>query len=188
MTSMTSITLSCAPVTAIVQRSTTDPRTAARAALHDLQVTVTGTAAEVASTPEGRPYLPERPDLGVSIAHDGDLVAVAIGVGVTVGIDVQTPTRTGAGMVRRCCPPATRTALAAVDDELRDHELARIWSVQEACAKAEGTGIAGRPWLIPVHIGQDDGRWHEHHWRSIDAGVGAPVGIAHAPLRERNPR
>ncbi|TDP92850.1 4'-phosphopantetheinyl transferase family protein [Labedaea rhizosphaerae] len=182
------ITLTCAPITAVVRRSTVDLRATARAALHDLQVAITGSASTVASTPEGRPYLPDRPDLGVSIAHDGDLVAAAVGVGVRVGIDVQVPTRAGAGMLRRCCPPATRVALAALDDEHRDHELARIWAVQEACVKAQGTGLAGRPWRIPVHIGQHDGRWHEHHWHSIDAGVGAPVSIAHGTHRERDPR
>jgi 4'-phosphopantetheinyl transferase len=179
--------LDCAPVTVLARESTSD--NSARSALREL-LRLVGADADlpVAHTTAGRPYLPDRPDLHISLSHDGHLVAAAVGVGVEVGIDVQRPTRASAGLLRRCCPPATRAALAALGDDERDHEFARIWTVQEACVKSTGAGLRGRPWLIPVHFGQQHGRWLDRHWHSIDTGFGAPVGIAHGTQRERDAR
>lgn len=175
--------LHCVPVTALVGESTSD------SVLRELLGLVAGDEElPIAHTATGRPYLPDRPDLHLSLSHDGPLVAAAIGVGVEVGVDVQRPARVGAGLLRRCCPPATRAALAALGDDERDRELARIWTVQEACVKSTGAGLRGRPWLIPVHFGQQHGRWRDRHWHSIDTGVGAPVGIAHGTQRERDAR
>ena len=57
---------------------------------------------------------------------------------------------------------------------------AGIWTVQEACVKAAGSGLAGRPWRIPVEVAQLHGRWRGYRWVSL-AGFGVPVGLARGP-------
>ena len=135
-------------------------------------------AARIAKRPSGQPYLPDRPDLAVSMSHDGDWVAAAVGIGVSVGIDVQQPEPVTAGRLRRCGSPEARLALAALPDADREREYARIWAVQEACVKAAGTGLAGRPWSIPVGVGQHHGEWQNLVWHS-HSEHGVPVAVAH---------
>jgi 4'-phosphopantetheinyl transferase len=126
----------------------------------------------------GRPYLPERPDLTVSLSHDGDWTAAAVGVGADVGVDVQVPLPASSGLLRRCCTPETREALDAMPAPVRDREFAWIWTVQEACVKAAGTGLAGCPWTIPVDVGQQTGSWRDYQWHSLrDQSV--PVSYAY---------
>ena len=134
----------------------------------------------IATRPGGQPFLPERPELAVSLSADGDWLAAAIGIGAPVGIDVQCPQRVSAGRLRRCGSPAARIALAALPDAERDREYARIWTVQEACVKAAGSGLAGRPWRIPVEVAQLHGRWRGYRWVSL-ARFGVPVGLARGP-------
>jgi 4'-phosphopantetheinyl transferase len=97
---------------------------------------------------------------------------------VPVGIDVQRPEPVTAGRLRRCGSDSARRALAALPDAEREHEYARIWAVQEACVKAAGTGLAGRPWTIPVDVGREDGEWQGLAWHS-SSEHGVPVAVAH---------
>jgi 4'-phosphopantetheinyl transferase len=138
----------------------------------------------IANRPGGQPFLPRRPELAVSLSADGDWLAAAVGIGTGtgtgIGIDVQSPQRVSAGRLGRCGSPAARIALAALPDAERDLEYARIWAVQEACVKAAGSGLAGRPWRIPVEVGQFHGRWRDYRWLSV-GGLGVPVGVAFGP-------
>jgi 4'-phosphopantetheinyl transferase len=85
-----------------------------------------------------------------------------------------------AGVIARCCEPAVADELAALPDDVRDLEFAWIWTVQEACVKAAGTGLAGRPWSIPVGLGQREGHWLGHRWLSLRDDSAVPLSVAHA--------
>lgn len=164
---------------AVRRRSAEQPD--ARAVLRRLVSEVDGpVGVAIAYRPGGQPFLPGRPGLAVSLSADGDWLAAAVGIGVPVGIDVQRPQRVSAGRLRWCGSPAARIALAALPDAERDREYARIWTVQEACVKATGSGLAGRPWRIPVEVAQFHGRWRGYRWVSL-AGFGVPVGLARGP-------
>jgi 4'-phosphopantetheinyl transferase len=157
-------------------------RLAARALLRWLVAEVAGTGA--AASPlrargGGQPYLAERPDLAVSVSHTEGWVAAAVRPGGAVGIDAQHPVRVGEGLLRRCCTASARTALSGLPDAARDVEFAWIWAVQEACVKATGAGVAGRPWTIPVEVGQREGRWRTVRWRALRGLWPIPVGCAH---------
>jgi 4'-phosphopantetheinyl transferase len=152
----------------------------ARALLRDLL----GFPADVATRPGGQPCLPDHPGLGVSMSHDGDWLAVAVGLGVRVGIDVQCPQRLTAGRLRWA--GSARIALAALPDAERDREYARIWTVQEACVKAAGSGLAGQPWTIPVAVGQTQGEWQGYQWFSLaGTDTAVPVSLAHGHVVSR---
>ncbi|WP_281288097.1 4'-phosphopantetheinyl transferase family protein [Streptomyces roseicoloratus] len=132
----------------------------------------------VAARPGGRPYLPGRPGLGVSLSHSSGWVAAAVGRGRDVGVDVQVPAAVGDRLLRFCCAPEDADALTAMAEERRRREFAWIFTAQEACVKAVGAGFAARPWAVRVSPGQCAGIWHR-------AGTGRPVRWR-AP-RERQP-
>lgn len=148
-------------------------------------------ASPLAAGDRGQPYLVARPDVGISISHTVGWVAAAVHPTAAVGVDVQAPTAVEDGLLRRCCTPSARAALAQLPAPRRAVEFARIWSVQEACVKATGTGIAGLPWTIPVEVGQRHGTWGLVGWMSLPGRWPVPASFAHvismeAPCRCRD--
>ncbi len=137
--------------------------------------------APLAATRRGQPYLPDLPFLSVSLSHSDGWVAVAVGVHRPVGIDVQVPVPVEPGMIRRCCSPRLADVLAALPESRRAGEFAWIWTVQEACVKAAGTGLGGCPWRIPVPRRPRSGTWNGYRWRTID-GFGVPVSCAYGEV------
>jgi 4'-phosphopantetheinyl transferase len=157
-------------------------RLAARALLRRLVAEVAG--ADAAETPlaadaRGKPFLVGRPDVAVSLSHsDGWVAAAARTGGGAVGVDVQVSIPDGERLMRRCCRPTTRSRLARLSPVRRALELAWIWSVQEACVKAQGTGIAGLPWTIPVQVEQRHGRWKDVSWVALRDELPVPWSCA----------
>ncbi|MFD9050888.1 4'-phosphopantetheinyl transferase family protein [Streptomyces zaomyceticus] len=83
----------------------------------------------------GRPYLPGRPGVGVSLSHADGLVAAAVGPG-PVGIDVEPSTRRpGPPRVLRRLLPATEFAEAVAQPD-PGPALLRLWVRREARLKA----------------------------------------------------
>ena|GEM_PF-5215364 len=146
-------------------------RLAARTLLRRLLAEVVdadAAAAPLAADPRGRPFLAGREEVAISLSHsDGWVAAAARPGGGAVGVDVQVSIPRGERLARRCCRPATRIALTRLSPWRRALELAWIWSVQEACVKAQGTGIAGLPWTIPVQVEQRRGRWKSFSWVAL---------------------
>ncbi len=132
----------------------------------------------VAARPGGRPYLPDRPDLGVSLSHSSGWVAAAVGRDRDVGVDVQTPSAVSHRMLRLCCSPGDAEALTAMDEDGRRREFAWLFTVKEACVKAVGAGFSGRPWSVPVALGQRTGAWERVRWCAPRDRHPVPVGCA----------
>ncbi|MFD0367158.1 4'-phosphopantetheinyl transferase family protein [Streptomyces sp. NPDC127114] len=132
----------------------------------------------VAARPGGRPYLPGRPDLGVSLSHSAGWVAAAVGRNRDVGVDVQVPAAVGDRLLRFCCAPADADALTAMAEDRRRWEFAWIFTAQEACVKAVGAGFAARPWTVPVALGQRAGTWRRVRWSAPRERQPVPVACA----------
>ncbi|MFB7590333.1 4'-phosphopantetheinyl transferase family protein [Streptomyces sp. NPDC056169] len=154
----------------------TASRTLLRALLRELGEDLRG--GPVAARPGGRPFLPDRPDLGVSLSHSAGWVAAAVGRNRDVGVDVQSPSPVGDRLLRFCCSPEDADALSALPEAGRRREFAWIFTVKEACVKAVGAGFAGRPWSVPVARGQQTGVWDGVRWSAPRAGRPLPVGCA----------
>jgi len=135
-------------------------------------------AIKIAAHDSGQPFLPDHPDLTVSLAHDGGYVAAACRRGLGVGVDVQLPVPASPGLLRRCGV----AELAGLPQNERDLEFAWVWTVQEACVKATGQGLSGRPWAIPVSRGQTSGRWHSVRWSRLRHSA-VPVSVAFLEAR-----
>lgn len=124
----------------------------------------------------GRPALDDQPEVGVSLSHSEDTVAVAVAVGQAVGVDVQPAWLPGPGMLRRCCLPDDVRGLALMSPGPRSRRFARIWAAQEACVKATGDGLSGRPWDIPVGADRDTGSWGTVRWQHL-SDVQDPMAV-----------
>ncbi|MER8002637.1 4'-phosphopantetheinyl transferase superfamily protein [Streptomyces sp. NPDC095613] len=100
------------------------------------------TGVRLARTPLGRPVLPDRPDIGISLSHTGGLLAVAVSALGPVGVDTERAGRpTGPELAGRVCAPGELLHLAGLP--ARDHADAvlRLWTLKEAYVKALGTGL-----------------------------------------------
>ncbi|MEU0163152.1 4'-phosphopantetheinyl transferase superfamily protein [Streptomyces sp. NPDC006261] len=133
----------------------------------------------------GPPCVPGHPRLSVSISHSGDTVAAAV-AHQPVGIDIQAPSPPSEGLLRRCCSPSAAAALRRLPPEERALHFAYLWTAQEACVKALGTGLAGAPWRIDVAPGAREGRWRRLTWRHLtDIGSPLPTCLAYGrPVAE----
>ncbi|HXM56356.1 MAG TPA: 4'-phosphopantetheinyl transferase superfamily protein [Candidatus Dormibacteraeota bacterium] len=167
---------------------------AARALLRRLLAELVHPAAArspLAARDGGQPHLPECPGCELSLSHTDGWAAAAVrltgGAGARVGIDIQRPEPVGTAVVRRCCGPTARARLAELSAAERDLELAWIWTVQEACVKAAGAGLSGRPWTIPVDVGQRSGRWRQIRWTALRTDFAVPVSCARE-VPDRAPR
>ncbi|MEU6073664.1 4'-phosphopantetheinyl transferase superfamily protein [Micromonospora sp. NPDC047074] len=161
---------------------------AGRALLRRLLAAVAPQAADAEVVPDrrGRPELAGWP-VGVSVAHDRGVVAAAVALGRSVGVDVQQPAATPSeGMARRLLGPR-RALLAAARPEVMATELAWIWTAQEACVKAAGTGIAGKPWQIDVAPYAGRGRWGRYLWVSLRGMSAVPLSCAVGPAGSAPP-
>jgi 4'-phosphopantetheinyl transferase len=143
--------------------------------------------------PGGRPGLDGLPGLGVSLSHDaagdaagGDLVAAAVAPGRRVGVDVQLPVAStlSAGLVRRCLRERA-AELAPLPAERRALEFTWVWTVQEACVKADGTGLAGRPWSLDVPVRPRTGTQGDLTWIALRHLSKYPVSCAFGDFRAR---
>jgi 4'-phosphopantetheinyl transferase len=152
-------------------------RTLLRGVLAELDAKLAG--ATIAARPGGRPYLPDHPGVGVSLSHSGKWVAAAAGHGVDVGVDVEVPAGpVSPGLLRRCCREQDAAVLSGMPEQARAEEFTWIWTAQEACVKATGAGLAGRPWTVPVAVGQTGGTWGRVTWTALRGQTAVPVSCA----------
>ncbi|MGC9500923.1 4'-phosphopantetheinyl transferase family protein [Streptomyces sp. WG7] len=157
---------------------------AGRALLRLLLAEVAGeedARAPVVPEPNGRPRLPDCQNTGVSISHSGPYAAAAVATGLDVGVDAQVPRPPSAALLRRCCAPGTAARLANLPSERAALAFAQVWTVQEACVKARGTGLSGAPWRVRADPDGQAGTWGALHWRRPpwhDAVGAEPVALA----------
>lgn len=90
---------------------------------------------------KGAPYLPDHPDLWVSISHCRTAVAVAVSSEGRVGIDVECRRRIGDGLMERVCAEDELAAVRSAEDSVM--AFLQLWTRKEAVLKMRGTGIQG---------------------------------------------
>ncbi|MFF4317720.1 beta-ketoacyl synthase N-terminal-like domain-containing protein [Streptomyces sp. NPDC001568] len=142
----------------------------------------------------GRPYVTGRhgrdlPPLAVSIAHRAEAgVAIArhrtaradgsAGDGGGPGIDIEEISEPAEATVATALAPAERELLAtlpAADEESPAVWFTRFWAAKEAVAKAEGTGLAGRPRDFEVTAARADRLTVTVRPRGTPEGPSAPA-------------
>ncbi|MBF4618628.1 hypothetical protein ITJ44_11145 [Clavibacter sp. VKM Ac-2873] len=97
----------------------------------------------ITADPLGRPLLPERCGLSVSISHTESWIAVALSSSPSCGVDVQSPVdpaRFTTVILERFLPPGWVDLLDRELDPTR--RFTRMWASVEAGLKWHGTGFA----------------------------------------------
>ena len=112
-----------------------------RAAAYRLLGELTGGEVVVEHDDKGAPYLPDHPELSVSISHCRTAVAVAVSPEGRVGIDVECRRKIGDGLKERVCTPEEQAAVGAAADPTM--AFLQLWTRKEAVLKLRGTGIQG---------------------------------------------
>ena len=90
---------------------------------------------------KGAPYLPDHPELCVSISHCRTAVVVAVSPEGRVGIDVECRRKISDGLLERVCTADEVTAVRSAADSTM--AFLQLWTRKEAVLKMRGTGIQG---------------------------------------------
>jgi 4'-phosphopantetheinyl transferase len=115
---------------------------------------------------------------GISLSHSDRYTAAAVWLDGPVGVDVEEPpTDLPTGLLVRCCH-AWSAGLADQPAAVRAAGFVRVWTVQEACVKALGRGLAAGPWRIPVDPSASSGRWRSVHWAALDRLTPTALAVA----------
>jgi 4'-phosphopantetheinyl transferase len=125
---------------------------------------------------------------GVSLSHSRGHTAAAVWAGGNVGIDVEeAPAELDERLVRRCCP-RWQEEILSLGRPGGAVAFARLWTAQEACVKALGTGLAGAPWNIPVRPGTTHGHWRDVTWHALELLPSTGLAIACRHGQHRSPQ
>ena len=95
----------------------------------------------VAYRDSGAPYLPEHPELHISISHCRTAVAVAVCADRPVGIDIECRRSINTSLIQRVCTTEESYLIQQSDDPAL--AFLRLWTRKEAVLKCRGTGIKG---------------------------------------------
>ena len=90
---------------------------------------------------KGAPFLPDHPELSMSISHCRKAVAVAVSPEGKVGIDVECRRKIGDGLIERVCSEEEKAAVLSATDSTM--AFLQLWTRKEAVLKMHGTGIQG---------------------------------------------
>ncbi|MGW2835327.1 4'-phosphopantetheinyl transferase family protein [Streptomyces sp. NPDC001286] len=137
--------------------------------------------ADIAPDRRGQPHLAGHPTAGISVSHSDGMVACAFATEGRVGVDLQHPAASiSTALARRLLRSHAPDVLALAPDRAAE-ELTWVWTAQEACAKATGLGLAGRPWEIDVPPGRHGGSWGTYRWICLRAVSRTPLSCAVGP-------
>ena len=115
---------------------------------------VAGTGAVEVKDANGKPHLQNLPDLQVSLAHAGSWVACALH-GAPVGIDVETEVQPDAGMAKIFMSSRELQEYKLLPGPEKSRSFHDTWCMKEAYLKAIGTGLAGSPDQVSLHIAEN---------------------------------
>nr|WP_261561707.1 acyltransferase domain-containing protein [Frankia tisae] len=133
-----------------------------------------------------RPGIPAGDPPWVSLAHKPELAVALVSADGAVGIDIEQITVRAPGVEAAALAPAERDLLDRVaggDPERRALWFTRLWAAKEAAAKAEGTGLAGRPRQFVVDGPHPPGR----AWAAADWAGHAPPELVRVTRYEDGP-
>jgi phosphopantetheinyl transferase len=142
-------------------------------------------ALSVAFPPQGKPFLPDGPD--VSVSHTAGLVAIAVAVTGRVGLDIERDGAVAEATIARLADAALRLRLARAELSPTD-----AFVMKEAVAKRAGFGIGA---LGRVALAAGGAMLDGEHvaLTRVAVAAGHVAWLAHAPgmvevtVRERLP-
>lgn len=136
--------------------------------------------------PQGKPCLPDHPELCFNLSHAGNQVVIAVAWQREVGVDIVAASSDVdcSGVAQLAFSPAEHAALGALEPLERREAFFRIWSRKEAYIKARGTGLSypTRSFTVSAAAGDRDALLadendpgSERRWRIVE--IEAPAGF-----------
>ncbi len=108
----------------------------------EVEIPVVTSADEI----NGKPYLPEYPQIYFNLSHAGDYAVCAIDT-EPIGIDIEQCKKDGTKIAKRFFTETEyRDILSIVDEEERRYCFCRYWVLKESFIKATGYGLK-----LPMH-------------------------------------
>lgn len=115
--------------------------------------TLIGESVLVEHDEKGAPFLPDHPELSVSISHCRQAVAVVVSSEGKVGIDVESRRKIGDGLIERVCTKDECAVVQVADDPVM--AFLQLWTRKEAVLKMRGTGIQGFDSMVEALSAKD---------------------------------
>lgn len=100
-----------------------------------------GPAGDFAFGPQGKPYLPERPDIHFSLSHSGGYVLCALSDS-ELGCDVEAPRPAKPELAARFFHPLECDWLFSLPPREQENAFLRLWTLKESYLKAVGLGLS----------------------------------------------
>ncbi len=105
----------------------------------------------VSHMPGGRPFLPQAPDIFLSISHSGSWVVCAFHLTGPVGADVERMFPITSEMAELFMSPKELSAFKQCTDEMeRSGFFLRYWCLKESWLKAVGAGMSREPSSVSI--------------------------------------
>ena len=92
--------------------------------------------------PNGKPFLPDFPNLHFNITHTDHLAVLAIDTHL-VGVDIEKVSKARMGIAKRFFSESEQEMLNNCPLDQRDRLFFELWTIRESFVKAIGTGIFG---------------------------------------------
>ena len=102
----------------------------------------------------GKPYLPEHPELHVSISHSGDMVSAAVS-DCPVGIDIEELREPRLRLARKFFTPGEYERIAAAPEGEQGYLFTDFWVAKESHIKCTGRGLGQGLSTFEIELGTD---------------------------------
>lgn len=94
----------------------------------------------IAQGENGKPYLPDYPDIHFNLTHSGNMV-LAVFAGTETGCDIEKIKPANLKLAKRFFSPNEYAYLSDLKGEKQERAFCRIWTLKESFLKVTGMGI-----------------------------------------------
>ena len=109
---------------------------------------------EIATAANGRPFLPDHPDIHFSLSHSGNMAMCAVSEKI-VGCDIQIIDERRLSAAQKAFSAEEAEIFEKLDKAGRTAFFYRVWVLKESLAKADGRGLAFPMKTVSVMISAD---------------------------------
>lgn len=95
---------------------------------------------KIAYGENGKPYLPDYPEIHYNLAHSGKM-ALAVFAGTEVGCDIEEIKTASLKLAKRFFCPGEYAYINSFDGEEQDFAFYRVWTLKESFLKVTGMGM-----------------------------------------------